>query len=140
MKDLFFKEALKEAQKAVKKNEVPIGAVLVHKHKIIARAHNQTEKNNFFGAHAEFLCLLKATKKLKTKYLNHGELYCTLEPCRLCEAAARLCRIQSIYYLLPSKKFGAHGKGYFKTKKSRANNNLSNQALSLLQDFFKNRR
>lgn len=136
----FFLEALKEAKKAAEKNEVPIGAVLVKDGKIIARACNQTERRGQFFAHAELLCLERASKKLRSKYLVNCELYVTLEPCRMCRYAAALSRIASIHYLLSSKKFGARGPGYSKSSIRRHRHALSNETLSLLQSFFRTRR
>jgi tRNA(adenine34) deaminase len=82
----FFGEALKLAKRAGARDEIPIAAVLVKEGKIIARAYNQTEKKKSFLAHAEILCLQKAAKFLKSKYLDGCSLYITLEPCKVCEA------------------------------------------------------
>lgn len=136
----FFKAALVEAHKAFKKNEVPIGAVIVRHQKIIARAHNLTEKKGNFLAHAEILCIEKASKKLKTKYLKDCEIFITLEPCRMCEAAASLSRIESIYYLVGSEKFGATGKAYKQIYLSEQKLESSEESRKLLQDFFKKKR
>ncbi|MBN8553989.1 MAG: nucleoside deaminase [Deltaproteobacteria bacterium] len=136
----FFKAALVEAGKAFKKNEVPIGAVVVKNEKIIARAHNLTEKKGNFLAHAEILCIEKAAKKLKTKYLKDCEIFITLEPCRMCEAAASLSRIESIHYLIGSEKFGASGKAYKQISLSEQKLESSEESRKLLQDFFKKKR
>ena len=93
----FFLAALREAKKADKKNEVPIGAILVKEGKIISKSFNETEKRNSFLAHAEMLCIEKACKKLRTKYLNNCELYITLEPCQMCFAAAKLSRARPFW-------------------------------------------
>jgi tRNA(adenine34) deaminase len=131
---------LKAARRGLRAKEIPIGAVLVKSGEVISTAHNSTEKRNLFLAHAEMLCIEQATKKLKTKFLYDCELYVTLAPCKMCLAAARLSRIKSIHYLAPSKKFGSRGPGYFKTRLVRSRSQLTQQAIDLLRDFFKDKR
>ena len=94
----YMREALKEAKRSLKTNDVPIGAVAVVKGKIIARAHNEKEKRNDATAHAELLCLQKAAKKLGTWRLYEVELYTTLEPCAMCAGAMVLARIKKLVY------------------------------------------
>lgn len=136
----FFREALKLAQKAASKNEVPIGAVIVKDGKIIARAFNSTERHNTFTAHAEMICLQRASRALKTKYLEGCQLFITLEPCKMCETAARLCRIESIHYLLHSEKFGKSGKGYRKVPRKAHFGAMRDESAKLLADFFQRKR
>ena len=76
--------ALKEAKKAYKKGEIPIGAVIVKHGKVIAKAHNLKEHHNLSTAHAEILVINKANKKVKNWRLNECELYVTVEPCMMC--------------------------------------------------------
>lgn len=83
----FMKEAYKEALLAFEDNEVPVGAVVVCKNKIIARAHNQTERLSDVTAHAEMIAITSAQNFLGSKYLNECELYVTLEPCVMCAGA-----------------------------------------------------
>ncbi len=137
---VYFEAALKEAEKAARKNEVPIGVVLVKDGVIIARAHNLTEKKGHFFAHAELLCLQKASKKLKSKYLLGCDLYITLEPCRMCWTAAQLARIERIHYLARSPQFGRKGKAYKQTKVAKIKSNLTQNAVTLLQEFFEKKR
>lgn len=85
--EYFMREALKEAQKALDIGEVPVGAVVVVKNRIIARAHNQTEKLTDATAHAEMLATTAAANYLGSKYLNECTLYVTLEPCVMCGGA-----------------------------------------------------
>ena len=101
------KEALKEAQKAYKKDEVPIGCVAVKDEKIIARAHNLRETNKDPLAHAEILCLKKAAKKLGGWHLNDVALFITLEPCSMCAGAIIHARIRNVVYGAKSKDSGA---------------------------------
>lgn len=90
--------ALKEAHKAFKKKEVPIGCVAVKDGKIIARAHNLRETNDDPLAHAEILCLKKTAKKLGGWHLNDVTLYVTLEPCLMCAGAIIHARIRNIVF------------------------------------------
>lgn len=133
----FFEIALAEAERGSQKNEVPIGAVIVKDGEILSRAHNESEKRGCFVFHGELLAIQKATKKLQSKYLYDADLYVTLEPCRMCVAAAQLSRIRSIYYLAKSKKFGRSGPAYFKTstQKFRAPA-LTQRAVKVLEGFF----
>lgn len=102
----YFKEALKEAKKAYKKEEVPVGAIVVKDGKIVARAHNLREKTNISTAHAEILCINKACKKLKSWRLDGCEMYVTLEPCSMCAGAIIQSRISKIIYGAKDSKNG----------------------------------
>ena len=93
---LFLNQALQEAQEAYRCGEVPIGAVVVHKGKVIARAHNQVEQKQDATAHAELIALKQATQQLKSKYLTEATLYTTLEPCPMCAMAAYWVQIKRI--------------------------------------------
>ena len=90
--------ALKEASKAYKKGEIPVGAVIVHKNKIIAKAHNIKENKKISTAHAEIIAINKASRKLKNWRLNDCELYVTLEPCMMCTGAIIQSRISTVIY------------------------------------------
>ena len=90
--------ALKEAQKAFDKDEVPIGAIIVLEGKVISRAHNLREKKQLSTAHAEILAIEKACKKLGTWRLENCELYVTLEPCPMCAGAILQSRIEKVIY------------------------------------------
>ena len=100
------KSAIKEAEKARSKDEVPIGAVLVLDGKIIARAHNLVEKTQQATAHAEILCINKASKKLKSWRLDGAELYITVEPCAMCAGAIVNARIKKVYFGAYENKSG----------------------------------
>lgn len=91
------KEALKEAQKAYSKEEIPVGAVIVKDNKIIAKAHNLKELKKTAIAHAEILAIQKANKKLQNWRLLNCDLYVTLEPCMMCLGAIISSRIKNIY-------------------------------------------
>lgn len=96
--EFFMREALKEANKALEIGEVPVGAVVVSKNRIIARAHNQTEKLTDATAHAEMLATTAAANYLGSKYLNECTLYVTLEPCVMCAGALHWVQLQKLVF------------------------------------------
>lgn len=100
-------EALKEAKKAYKKNEVPIGAIIVKDNKIIARSYNRKEKTQIAIQHAEILVIEKACKKLKNWRLLDCSLYVTVEPCMMCCGAIIQSRIKKIVYGTKNSNFGS---------------------------------
>lgn len=100
------KKALEQAQQALQKNEVPIGAVIVCESQIIAKAHNMTEALNDPTAHAEMQAITAATNTLGGKYLKNCTIYVTVEPCPMCAAALRWAQIQTIVWGAEDKKFG----------------------------------
>ncbi len=135
MNDKYIKIALNEALKAYKSNEVPVGAVIVKEGKIISKAHNMVEKHNNSLFHAEILAITKASKKIHNWRLNNCEIYVTLEPCNLCKQAIEASRISKVYYLVSkTNEFQTNKVKYQKI------NNYSEDALKLLQVFFKAKR
>lgn len=104
--EYFMKEALKEAQKAFDEDEVPVGAIVVCDNKIIARAHNMTEKLNDVTAHAEMLAITSTTNFLGGKYLNECTIYVTLEPCVMCAGALYWSQVKKIVYAASDEKRG----------------------------------
>lgn len=96
--EFFMEEALKEARKAFDLGEVPVGAVVVCKNKIIARAHNQTEQLTDATAHAEMLAVTSASYEIGSKYLDECTLYVTLEPCVMCAGALHWVQLQRLVY------------------------------------------
>ena len=109
MEEKFMKEALKEAQKAFDKDEVPVGAVIVKDNKIIARAHNVKEQKHDATSHAEILAIQKACKKLGCWRLTDCDMYVTLEPCSMCAGALIHSRIRKLYIGTQDDKTGACG-------------------------------
>ncbi len=103
------KEALKEAEKAYDKLEVPVGAVVVKEGKIIARAHNLKETKYDTTKHAEILAIQKASKKLNNWRLIDCDMYVTLEPCSMCAGAIINSRIRKVYIGALDEKTGAAG-------------------------------
>lgn len=98
--------ALEEARKASKKNEVPIGAIVVKNNQVIARAYNRKTLDNVATYHAEILAIEKACRKLKTWYLDECTLYTTVEPCLMCTGAIIQARISKVVYGTSNETFG----------------------------------
>ena len=143
-KEYFMKEALKEAEKAYNKLEVPVGAVIVKDGKIIARAYNQKESKTDTTKHAEILAIQKASKKLKSWRLIDCEMYVTLEPCTMCAGAIIHSRIKKVYIGAMDEKTGAVGsvlnlfEDYkFNHKPEVEKGILKEDCESLLKQFFK---
>ena len=105
--EYYMQQALKEAQKAYEEDEVPIGAVIVMRDKVIARAYNQVEKLNDSTAHAEIIALTSAFNFLGSKYLPEAILYVTIEPCLMCAGALYWSKINKIVYGANDEKNGA---------------------------------
>jgi tRNA(adenine34) deaminase len=137
----FMKLALKEAEKAEMEGEVPVGAVIVVGQKVIARAHNMTEKLNDVTAHAEMQAITSAANFLNGKYLLGCTLYVTMEPCVMCAGALTWSQLERIVYGVGDPKRGfqqAAIKLHPKTKVSGGV--MEADALKILQDFFLNKR
>lgn len=105
----FMLEALKEAWKAFKADEVPIGAVLVKNKHIIARGYNQVEMLKDATAHAEMLCITSGEAFVENWRLAETTLYCTIEPCSMCAGAMLLTRIPTLVWGAPDTRHGANG-------------------------------
>ena len=102
----FMQEALREAKAAMAAGEIPIGAVVVWKGRIIGRGHNQTEKLHDTTAHAEMIAITAATEAMGGKYLNDCTLYVTVEPCPMCAGALNWAQIGRIVYGAPDPRRG----------------------------------
>lgn len=140
--EYFMKEALKEAQKAFDEDEVPVGAIVVCDNKIIARAHNMTEKLNDVTAHAEMLAITSATNYLGGKYLNECTIFITLEPCIMCAGALFWSQIKRVVYAAPDLKRGFTNVGttILHPKTEVVKDIMQNEASLLLTTFFKSKR
>ena len=135
--------AYKEALKAYKKNEVPVGAVIVYNDKIIAKAHNKKEGSNRAIAHAEILAIEKANKHLKNFRLEDCVMYVTLEPCIMCAGAITSARIKKLVYGATDPRFGAC-KSLINIFDLKLNHKtlieggvLEDKCSALISDFFK---
>ncbi len=104
--EYFMKQALTEARAGAGEGEVPVGAVVVCDNRIIARAHNQTERLNDPTAHAEMLAITAAVGALGAKYLNDCSLYVTVEPCVMCAGAIGWAQLGTIVYGADDEKRG----------------------------------
>jgi tRNA(adenine34) deaminase len=140
--EYFMKEALKEAQKAFEEDEVPVGAIVVCDNKIIARAHNMTEKLNDVTAHAEMLAITSATNFLGGKYLNECSLYVTLEPCIMCGGALYWSQIKKVVYASSDLKrgFSIIEKNILHPKTEIIRGVMQQEASALITSFFKSKR
>ncbi len=145
--ELFMVEALKEAQKAFNEDEVPIGTVAVYKNQIIGRGHNRTEALQDPTAHAEILAITAAAISLKSWRLNDVVIYTTIEPCIMCAGALILARVKKIIFGARDEKFGGCGSVFNIVQEKKLNHRievvegvLRNEALSLMKDFFKQKR
>jgi len=146
--DLFFmREAVKEARKAFDEDEVPVGCVIVHKKKIIARAHNQIERLKDPTAHAEMLALTAAANALEMKWLNQSSVYVTIEPCAMCSGALVLARVEKLFYGADDSKTGACGSVFNITDNRRLNHRikvrkglLAEECGALVSGFFARKR
>jgi tRNA(adenine34) deaminase len=146
--EYFMRQALKEAQKAAAKNEVPIGAVVVKNGKIIGRGHNLRESLNDPTAHAEIIAIKKAAKKLKNWRLNGCTLYVTVEPCVMCAGAIILARLEGVVYGVKDPKAGAVASLYEVFDDKRLNHRvkrveggiLKDECAAILKEFFNNLR
>jgi tRNA(adenine34) deaminase len=143
----FMQEALKEARIAFEEDEVPVGAVVVHKGQIIGRAHNQVERLKDPTAHAEMIAITSAANSLNTKWLNGACLYVTIEPCSMCAGALVLARISDLVYGASDPKTGACGSVTNIVNNKKLNHRirvnkgiLAKECGSLLSDFFRNKR
>lgn len=138
----FMAEALKEAQKAFLGDEVPIGAVLVHNNRIVARANNQTELLKDVTAHAEMLVITSYSADAGMKYLEDFTLYVTLEPCAMCAGALKWARIGRVVYAADDIKFGytTISKNILHPKTIVTKGVCQKESAQLLKDFFGKKR
>ena len=138
----FMRKALAEAQKAYDEDEIPVGAVVVVNHQIIAKAYNQTERLQDVTAHAEMLAITAASDYLGTKYLNDCTLYVTLEPCPMCAGALAWSQIGKIVFAAADAKkgFSLINNPLLHPKTIVEKGVLANECQVLLQRFFRERR
>ncbi len=135
MNEKFMELAIKQAKKAYKKEEVPVGAIIVKDNKVMAKAYNIVEKKKNCTLHAEMIAIKQASKKLRNWRLNDCEMYVTLEPCTMCMSAIELSRIKKVYFLIEKNK----EINLNKTKYTHISYK-NDEYLNLIQIFFKKRR
>lgn len=138
----YMKQALIEAQKAFECDEVPIGAVIVCKGRIIARAHNLTETLNDVTAHAEMQAITAAANNIGGKYLNDCTLYVTVEPCPMCAGAIGWSQLGKLVYGAGDEKRGyrRYAPNVLHPKTEVVSGICADEATALMKEFFKNKR
>ncbi len=136
--EFFMKEALKEARKARDAGEIPVGAVIVSRNKIIARGHNLTQTLNDPTAHAEMQAFTAASEYMGGKYLKNCTLYVTLEPCTMCAGAAYWSQIGKIVYGASDEKRGyrVYNSNIIHPKTDIVHGIMENECAQLMTDFF----
>ncbi|MBR2870397.1 MAG: nucleoside deaminase [Clostridia bacterium] len=147
MDEKFMQVAIIQAKKAYKKDEVPIGACIVKDGKVIAKAHNKTEKTQIATHHAEIIAINKACKKLKSWRLDGCEIYVTAEPCAMCAGAIANARIEKVYFGAYESKSGCAESLYPVLKTNGLNHStehvggIEQEVCSiLLKNYFKGKR
>ena len=140
--EYYMKMALREAEKALEAEEVPVGAIIVQNERIIARGNNQVERLSDPTAHAEILALTSAFNFLGSKYLPEATIYITIEPCLMCAGALYWSKIARIVYGAPDDKNGYSSKSAwpFHPKTELTKGVLAEECASLIKKFFKARR
>ncbi|MBN9235294.1 MULTISPECIES: nucleoside deaminase [Phyllobacteriaceae] len=143
----FMAAALKEAEAAAARGEVPVGAVIVRGAEIVASAGNRTRELNDPTAHAEMLAIREACGKLGSERLTGHDLYVTLEPCAMCAGAISFARLRRLYFGAADEKGGAvvNGARFFATPTCHHAPDIyagiaETEAAAILKDFFKDRR
>jgi tRNA(adenine34) deaminase len=140
----YMRQALNEAAEAYEADEVPIGAIVVYKNKIVGRGHNQTESLKDATAHAEMIALSAAYNQRGDWRLDDCYLFSTIEPCTMCAGAAVLSRIKTIVFGAHDPKFGACGSIFNVPAEKRLNHRieivggvLGNEIAEMMQQFFR---
>ena len=140
--ELYMREALREAEAARSDGEVPIGAVIVAKGRIIGRGHNMTERLHDPTAHAEMIALTAATEAMGGKYLNDCTLYVTVEPCPMCAAALNWAQVGRIVYGAadPKRGYSLFTPSLLHPRTEVTAGILSETCGKLMLDFFREKR
>lgn len=146
-KEFFMREALKEAQISLEKEEIPIGCVIVKDKKIIGRGHNAREELQKAIMHAEVMAINSANQYEKSWRLLDTTLFVTIEPCIMCSGAIGLSRIPHVIYGAKNQKFGGAGSLYDILMDARLNHRvlvetgvLEEECAEIMQSFFRKRR
>ena len=147
IEEIYMKEAIRQAMKAAEADEVPVGAIIVHGNKIIAKAHNQVELLKDPTAHAEMIAVTQATNYLSSKWLQDCTMYVTIEPCSMCAGALVLARIGRVVFGAPDEKTGACGSIVNIAQHSKLNHRidiagglLQAECGGIVSEFFKKKR
>ncbi len=140
--ELFMREALSEARAAADAGEIPIGAVVVWKGRVIGRGHNMTERLHDTTAHAEMIAITAATEAMGGKYLSDCTLYVTVEPCPMCAGALAWAQMGSIVYGAPDPRRGysLFSPSLLHPRTQARGGVLAQECSALMLDFFQARR
>lgn len=140
--EYYMRQALAEARKAAEEGEIPVGALIVCRDRILARTHNLTERLNDVTAHAEMQAITAATESLGGKYLTDCTLYVTLEPCVMCAGALGWSQISRIVYGAddPRRGYSLIAPKALHPRTEVVKGILAEEALLLVTDFFRKRR
>ncbi|MCB0478304.1 MAG: nucleoside deaminase [Crocinitomicaceae bacterium] len=139
--EFWMQKAFEEAEKALDKDEVPVGAIVVFKEQIIGRGHNMTETFNDVTAHAEIQAITAASNTLGSKFLDGCKVYITLEPCSMCAGALYWARPAKIVFGAKDEKRGAgRFEGIYHPKTEIVSGILENECAQILKNFFLKRR
>ncbi len=138
----YMQKALAEARLAAEEGEIPVGAVVVCKNRIIARAHNETEKLNDVTAHAEMLAITMASSYLGGKYLNECTLYVTMEPCAMCAGALAWAQLGTLVIGTPDphRGFSRLSPMVLHPRTIVVHNILPDKCSQIVKDFFAQKR
>jgi tRNA(adenine34) deaminase len=138
----FMREALREAYAAADAGEIPIGAVVVWKGRIIGRGHNQTERLHDTTAHAEMLAITAATESMGGKYLSDCTLYVTVEPCPMCAGAMAWAQLGRVVYGAPDQRRGysLFSPSLLHPRTQSVGGILQEECVQLMLDFFRDKR
>ncbi|MBQ7812382.1 MAG: nucleoside deaminase [Bacteroidales bacterium] len=138
----YMREALREARMAAAEDEVPIGAVVVCRGRIIGKGHNMTERLNDPTAHAEMIAITAATEAMGGKYLNDCALYVTVEPCPMCAGALAWAQIGKVVYGAsdPKRGFSLFSPSLMHPKTEVVDGVLSEECGEMVSEFFRNKR
>lgn len=142
MDEKFMREALREAEAARAQGEIPIGAVVVWKGRIIGRGHNETERLRDTTAHAEMIAITAASEAMGGKYLTDCTLYVTVEPCPMCAGALAWSQISRIVYGAPDVRRGysLFTPSLLHPRTQTSSGVLQEECAALMLDFFKSKR
>lgn len=140
--NIYMKEALREAARAEAEGEVPIGAVIVCRGRIIGKGHNMTERLNDPTAHAEMIAITAATEAMGGKYLNDCTLYVTVEPCPMCAGALAWSQIGRVVYGAsdPKRGFSLFSPSLMHPKTEVISGVLAEECGSMVSEFFRKKR
>ena len=137
MNEKFMELAIKESLKAYKIEEIPVGAVIVLKGKVIGKGHNKKEKEKDSTMHAEIVAIKSACKKIKDWRLNECSIYVTMEPCNMCLGAIIESRIENIYCGVKNKKYNEINEQILKFNNMKINFGVCEKAIKeILKKFF----